>query len=65
MFKNWKKKKNEKVINYLNEQLFEKIIVKKNLKSDLNNDCATYEEIVSKLREYYNSKNYNDIETKK
>ena len=35
------------------------------MKSDLNNDCATYEEIVSKLREYYNSKNYNDIETKK
>ncbi|WP_297422117.1 hypothetical protein [Clostridium sp.] len=61
MSKDWRKIQNEKVINYLNEQLSEPI----SIKADLNNNYETYEELGLELMKYYSSKEYESKQEKK
>jgi hypothetical protein len=60
MFKTSRVKNNEKIVQCLSKQLSETII----LKTDLDNDYEIYEELILKLRQYYNSKTYDTIEIK-
>lgn len=60
MFKTSRVKNNERIAQDLSKQLSETII----LKASLDNDYGTYEELVLKLRQHYNSKTYDTIEIK-